>query len=129
MFGLSWGQVIIIVLVGVFVLGPERIPTAVSWALTGARKIRMMASGAQAELVRELGPEIADLRRQIAELQALRQLPELRELFDLDPGRLLAGNEPDRPDPPGGTPVVPGSTNPPEHQRPPRPPADGRKMR
>ena len=48
-------------LVGAFVLGPERIPTAVSWVLTGARKIRTMASGAQAELVRELaaaGPEV-----------------------------------------------------------------------
>lgn len=92
MFGLSWGQITIIVLVGVFVLGPERIPTAVSWVLTGARKVRTMASGAQADLVRELGPEIADLRRQIAELQSLRQLPELREMLDLDPGRLTAGS-------------------------------------
>ena len=87
MFGLSWGQITIIALVGTFVLGPERIPTAVRALLTGARKVRTMASGAQAELARELGPEIADLRRQIAELQSLRQLPELRDLLDPDPGR------------------------------------------
>ena len=97
MFGLSWGQITIIVLVGVFVLGPERIPTAVSWVLAGARKARTMASGAQADLVRELGPEIADLRRQIAELQTLRQLPELRELLDLDPTRLIRTGAPDGP--------------------------------
>lgn len=97
MFGLSWGQISIIVLVGVFVLGPERIPTAVRWVLTGARKVRTMASGAQADLVRELGPEIADLRRQIAELQSMRQLPELRELLDLAPGRLIGPIPPDGP--------------------------------
>ena len=117
MFGLSWGQIIIIVLVGVFVLGPERIPTAVSAVLTGARKVRTMASGAQAELVRELGPEIADLRRQIAELQALRQLPELRQLLDLDPGRLLGGNLLGGQELPGGAGLVGGSTNPPDEQR------------
>ena len=97
MFGLSWGQITIIVLVGVFVLGPERIPTAVSWVLTGARKVRTMASGAQADLIRELGPEIADLRRQIAELQSMRQLPELRELLDLGSGRLVGPIPPDGP--------------------------------
>ncbi len=117
MFGLSWGQIIIIVLVGAFVLGPERIPTAVSWVLTGARKIRTKTSGAQAELVRELGPELADLHRQIAELQALRQLPQLRELLDPDPGRILGGNVLGGPELPGSTAAAAGSTNPPDEQR------------
>lgn len=97
MFGLSWGQITIILLVGVFVLGPERIPTAVSWVLTGARKVRTTASGAQADLLRELGPEIADLRRQITELQSLRQLPELREMLDLNPARFIGTMAPDGP--------------------------------
>jgi len=88
-FGLSWGQIIIIVLVGVFVLGPERIPTAVTWVMTSLRKMRTMAAGAQAELRKEIGPEIEELRRQVADLQSLKELQELRELRDLHPKRLI----------------------------------------
>ena len=89
MFGLSWGQIAIIVLVGVFVLGPERIPTAVTWVMTMLRKARTMAAGAQAELRREIGPEIEELRRQVADLQSLKEIQELRNLRDLHPKRLI----------------------------------------
>jgi len=89
MLGLSWSQISIIVLVGVFVLGPERIPTAVTWAITNLHRARTMASGAQAELQRELGPELAELRRQVADLQSLKEIQELR---DLHPRRLLSKN-------------------------------------
>jgi sec-independent protein translocase protein TatB len=92
MFGLSWGQIAIIVLVGVFVLGPERIPTAVTWVLTSLRKVRTMAAGAQAELRREIGPEIDELRRQVADLQSLKEIQELRDLRDLHPKRLIGKN-------------------------------------
>ncbi len=92
MFGLSWGQIAIIVLVGVFVLGPERIPTAVTWVLTSLRKVRTMAAGAPAELRREIGPEIDELRRQVADLQSLKEIQELRDLRDLHPKRLIGKN-------------------------------------
>lgn len=92
MFGLSWGQIAIIVLVGVFVLGPERIPTAVSWVMTSLRKVRTMAAGAQAELRREIGPELDELRRQVADLQSLKEIQDLRELRDLHPKRLIGKN-------------------------------------
>lgn len=92
MFGLSWGQIAIIVLVGVFVLGPERIPTAVTWVMSTLRKARTMAAGAQEELRREIGPEIEELRRQVADLQSLKELQELRDLRDLHPKRLIGKN-------------------------------------
>ena len=92
MFGLSWGQIAIIVLVGVFVLGPERIPTAVTWVMTMLRKARTMAAGAQAELRREIGPELDELRRQVADLQSLKEIQELRDLRDLHPKRLIGKN-------------------------------------
>ena len=92
MFGLSWAQIAIIVLVGVFVLGPERIPTAVSWAMTSLRKVRTMAAGAQAELRREIGPELDELRRQVADLQSLKEIQDLRDLRDLHPKRLIGKN-------------------------------------
>ena len=89
MFGLSWAQIGIILLVGVFVLGPERIPTAVTWVMTSLRKLRSMAAGAQAELRKEIGPELDELRRQVADLQSLKEIQELRELRDLHPKRLI----------------------------------------
>jgi sec-independent protein translocase protein TatB len=89
MFGLSWAQIGIILLVGVFVLGPERIPTAVTWVMTSLRKLRTMAAGAQAELRKEIGPELDELRRQVADLQSLKEIQELRELRDLHPKRLI----------------------------------------
>ena len=89
MFGLSWGQIGIIVLVGVFVLGPERIPTAVRFVSDGMVKARSFVSGAQSSLNREIGPELDELRRQIAELQGLKELVDLRDLKDLHPQRLL----------------------------------------
>ena len=92
MFGLSWGQIAIIVLVGVFVLGPERIPTAVTWVMSMLRKARTMAAGAQEELRREIGPELDELRRQVADLQSLKELQDLRDLRDLHPKRLIGKN-------------------------------------
>jgi sec-independent protein translocase protein TatB len=89
MFGLSWGQIAIIVLVGVFVLGPERIPTAVTWVMTMLRKARTMTAGAQAQLRQEIGPELEELRRQVADLQSLKEIQELRDLRDLHPKRLI----------------------------------------
>lgn len=86
MFGLSWTQIGVILLVGVFVLGPERIPTAIAGALGAVRKVRAMVAGAQADTIGQLGPEIAELRRQLAELQELAGISELRELH---PQRLL----------------------------------------
>lgn len=92
MFGLSWGQIAIIVLVGVFVLGPERIPTAVTWVMSMLRKARTMAAGAQAQLRQEIGPELEELRRQVADLQSLKEIQELRDLRDLHPKRLIGKN-------------------------------------
>ena len=71
MFGLSWAQIGIIVLVGAFVLGPERIPTAVSFVTKNLQRVRSMAAGAQSDLRREIGPELDELRRQVADLRSL----------------------------------------------------------
>lgn len=94
MFGLSWGQIGIILLVAVFVLGPERIPTAVAGALGAVRTLRALLAGAQADTVGRFGPEIAELRRQLAELQFVAGISELRELH---PQTLLSSAVPSRP--------------------------------
>jgi len=108
MFGLSWGQIGIIVLIGVFVLGPERIPTVIAGAVTTLGRIRTFAAGAQADTVGQLGPEIAELRRQLAELQSLPGLAELRELHPKHAPSTITPADPGLPSP--GSDAVPGPT-------------------
>ncbi|MEO7125434.1 MAG: hypothetical protein ABI382_04275 [Nakamurella sp.] len=92
MFGLSWDQIILILLAALFLLGPERIPTAIKWLMDSLRKARTFAAGAQSEMRSQLGPELDELRRQIAELQSLKEVKELKDLRDLDPRRLIGKN-------------------------------------
>src|ERR1700712_636418 len=92
MFGMSWAEIIIIVTVGMFVLGPERIPVAVKWVGSTLKTVRTMAAGAQEQLQGEFGPELEELKRQIADLQSLKEIQELRSLRDLNPRALLTKN-------------------------------------
>ncbi len=92
MFGLSWDQIILILLAALFLLGPERIPTAIKWLMDSLRKVRSFAAGAQSEMRSQLGPELDELRRQIAELQSLKEIQELRQLRELDPRRMVGKN-------------------------------------
>lgn len=92
MFGLSWVEILIILGVGVFVLGPERIPVAVRWVTTTMTKVRGMAATAQSDLAREIGPELDELRRQVSDLQSMKEFQELKSLRDINPKRYLQKN-------------------------------------
>ncbi len=73
MFGLSVEHLVILSVAALFILGPERLPGAVSWLARTARQARDFASGAQARWETELGPEFHQLRKPLQDLQALRQ--------------------------------------------------------
>lgn len=92
MFGMSWPEIAIIIAVGMFVLGPERIPVAVKWVGSTLKTVRTMAAGAQEQLRGEFGPELDELRRQIADLQSLKEIQELRALRDLNPRAMITKN-------------------------------------
>jgi sec-independent protein translocase protein TatB len=92
MFGMSWPEIAIILAVGMFVLGPERIPVAVKWVGSTLKTVRTMAAGAQEQLRGEFGPELDELRRQIADLQSLKEIQELRSLRDLNPRSMITKN-------------------------------------
>ncbi len=92
MFGLGWGEILIILAVGVFVLGPERIPVAVRWVTETLQKVRGMAANAQSDLAREIGPELEELRRQVADLQSMQEFQDLKSLRDINPRRYLQKN-------------------------------------
>lgn len=73
MFGsVGWGELLVLLIVGLVVLGPERLPGAIRWTTESLRKVRDYASGATASLREELGPEFDDVRKPLVELQKLR---------------------------------------------------------
>ncbi len=73
MFGnLSWEHILVLVVVGLVILGPERLPGAIRWTSTSLRQARDYLSGMTSQLRQDLGPEFDDLRAPLSELQKLR---------------------------------------------------------
>lgn len=59
MFGnLGWPEIVVIVLIGLFVFGPERFPKLLADLGKGVRKLRKMARDATADISREVGTDI-----------------------------------------------------------------------
>jgi sec-independent protein translocase protein TatB len=68
----GWGEMLVLVVVGLLVLGPERLPGAIRWAATALRQARDYLSGMTSQLREDIGPEFDDLRGPLSELQKLR---------------------------------------------------------
>jgi sec-independent protein translocase protein TatB len=90
MFNIGPMELVVLVLVGMIVLGPERLPGIARDATRLLRQLRDMATGARTQLKNELGPEFADVG-----------LDSLRELRSLNPRtaihRALLGDDDDVP--------------------------------
>jgi sec-independent protein translocase protein TatB len=61
MFGLSVWHLAILLVVGLFVFGPERLPTMLRDLGKALRQVRQAANAMQEDLKAELGPEVGDL--------------------------------------------------------------------
>ncbi|ORB26601.1 Sec-independent protein translocase protein TatB [Mycolicibacterium parafortuitum] len=68
----GWGEMLILVIAGLVILGPERLPGAIRWTSGAVRQVRDYVSGATSQLREDLGPEFDDLREPLSELQKLR---------------------------------------------------------
>lgn len=68
----GWGEMLLLVVVGLVILGPERLPGAIRWTSGALRQARDYISGATSQLREDLGPEFDDLRQPLSELQKLR---------------------------------------------------------
>jgi sec-independent protein translocase protein TatB len=86
---IGWGEIIVLVVAGLFILGPERLPAAAAWVGKAVRQVREYATGAREQLRGELGPEFDELRKPLEELRGLRSFnPRTavrRTLFDDTP--------------------------------------------
>lgn len=69
---IGWGEMLVLVIAGLVILGPERLPGAIRWTSSALRQARDYVSGATSQLREDLGPEFEDLRQPLAELQKLR---------------------------------------------------------
>ncbi|MFN2625798.1 MAG: sec-independent translocase [Mycobacteriales bacterium] len=58
---IGWGEVAVLVILGLLVFGPERLPKIAADAGRLVRQLRSMASDVTSDLKSELGPEMADL--------------------------------------------------------------------
>ncbi|MCV7280385.1 Sec-independent protein translocase subunit TatB [Mycolicibacterium flavescens] len=68
----GWGEMLILVIAGLVILGPERLPGAIRWTTGAVRQARDYISGATSQLREDLGPEFDDLRQPLSELNKLR---------------------------------------------------------
>ena len=69
MFDLSPEKLFILAIVAVFVLGPERLPSAASWLARTLQQIKNYAAEANHRIRSELGPEFDEIREPLADLR------------------------------------------------------------
>ena len=58
---LGWGEILALIVIALFVFGPDRLPKVAKDAGRMLRQLREMANGARTQLKSELGPEFADI--------------------------------------------------------------------
>lgn len=121
MFNIGWGEMLVLVIAGLVILGPERLPGAMRWTASALKQAREYLSGATSQLKADLGPEFEDLRQPLSELQKFRGMTPRAALtkhlldgddsfltgaFDMTPDQQPAQPEPPKP----VTPPRPGVT-------------------
>jgi sec-independent protein translocase protein TatB len=83
---IGWGEILVLVVAGLFILGPERLPSAAAWLGRTVRQVREYATGAREQLRSELGPGFDELRKPLDDLRGIRDLNPRRmvsrHLFD-----------------------------------------------
>ncbi len=106
MFGIGFGELVVIAFLAVLVFGPDRLPELAQQAGRFLRQLRTFANNARDELRSELGPEYADLelsdldpraivRKHIAE--AMAELDELEDVIREEPTAVEVLAEGERP--------------------------------
>lgn len=120
----GWGEMLLLVVAGLVILGPERLPGAIRWTSGAVRQAREYLSGATSQLRQDLGPEFEDLREPLSELQKLRGMTPraalTKHLLDGDDS-FLTGNfdKPVKPVSPDAPKPAPDPTPPPSGSEPP----------
>lgn len=70
----GWSELLVLGVVALVVLGPERLPEAARWLASAIRKVREFASSAQQQLRDDYGTEFEEFREPLKQLNDLRGL-------------------------------------------------------
>ncbi|WP_024877644.1 Sec-independent protein translocase protein TatB [Saccharomonospora piscinae] len=93
---IGWGEILVLIVAGLFILGPERLPEAAAWMGRTVRKVRDFATGARQQLRDEVGTDFEEFRQPIQDLRNLRNFDPrqavTQHLFDGDPDPLGLNN-------------------------------------
>jgi sec-independent protein translocase protein TatB len=114
----GWGEILVLIVVGLVVLGPERLPGAIRWTSSALRQARDYLSGMTTQLREDMGPEFDDLREPLSELNKLRGMTPraalTKHLLDGDDSLFRAFEEPttNTPEKVVAQPVTPPMTEP-----------------
>lgn len=125
MFGISFSELLLVGLVALLVLGPERLPGAARTAGLWIGRLKRSFNSIKMEVEREIGAD--DIRRQLHNEHILRMEEEAKRI--LDPQRANASSTPATPASPSGsdvpapaadtsaTPAAPTTAEPPQPPR------------
>ena len=111
----GWCEMLVLVIAGLVILGPERLPGAIRWTSGALRQARDYVSGATKQLREDLGPEFDDLREPLSELQKLRGMTPRAALTKhlLDGDDSIFTGRFDEPDTKPAVPPAPADPTPP----------------
>ncbi|GAA3961844.1 Sec-independent protein translocase protein TatB [Gordonia caeni] len=88
----GWGEILILLAAALIILGPERLPGAITWTMQSLRKVRDYATGASQDLQEQMGTDFDSIREPLAQLNELRQMTPkalvTKHLFDGDSSSL-----------------------------------------
>ncbi|WP_300004759.1 Sec-independent protein translocase protein TatB [uncultured Cedecea sp.] len=83
MFDISFGELLVVFVLGLIVLGPQRLPVAVKTVAGWIRALRSLASSVQSELAHELKlQELQDSLKKVEKASLNNLTPELKESMD-----------------------------------------------
>lgn len=60
-FGINGSEILLLILIAIIVLGPQRMPEYAAKLARGIRQMRLMAEGAKGQLKEQLGPDYQDI--------------------------------------------------------------------
>jgi sec-independent protein translocase protein TatB len=69
---IGWGELVILLVAALVILGPDRLPGAITWVSKAVRQAKDYANGASQQLKDEFGTDFEDLRKPLADLNQLR---------------------------------------------------------
>lgn len=73
MFGLSLEHLLILGVVGLFIVGPQRLPETAAWLARTTKVVRGYVSGAKEQIRAELGGDLDELRDTMGTLNSFRR--------------------------------------------------------